>query len=462
MAFRHVLENSLTLVWGPPGTGKTHFLAKALLCMAAAHKHAGLTFHAAVTAFTHAAIENLLKEIKDHLPLFGLDHDLALYKLKHASSPRGQELETLSESDLYDLSGSEDLVIAGGTVYSFEKAKVQGLFPILIVDEASQMKFGELALGMQALEAGGQLVLAGDDLQLPPIISGEYPEPEDGLPGLHESVFAYLKARDRETAPFTFQIHENWRMNKTLCDFSAQSLYGSGYQPANDEVAARKIHLKPIKKNTSQETALCKWMIDPDYPLVVGVLEDVQAAVENRTEAELTAMLAVYLRHHLIFEETGQFFSDDPNGDSLFWRKGLFIVSPHHAQIKAIRKALARMRQWHSTPFVDTVDKMQGQQCRNVIVSYGVSDSETALSEAEFIYSLNRLNVSVTRAQAKCIVFLPRPLLEPSFDLLQNEKALAGLEHMHALIRFCRDHGEEKEFDLALTRDSGRLTAFRV
>jgi superfamily I DNA and/or RNA helicase len=92
---------------------------------------------------------------------------------------------------------------------------------------------------------------------------------------------------------------------------------------------------------------------------------------------------------------------------------------------------------------------MQGQQCQTVIVSYRVSDAETALSEASFIYSLNRLNVSVTRAKSKCIVFLPRPLLEPSFDLLSNEDAAMGLGHMHALVAFCRRHGEEQRFELS-------------
>ena len=89
-----------------------------------------------------------------------------------------------------------------------------------------------------------------------------------------------------------------------------------------------------------------------------------------------------------------------------------FIVSPHHAQIWAIRRALAERRSWHSRPFVGTVDKMQGQECEAVIVSYSVSDVEYAMNEKEFIYSLNRLNVAITRARSKTIVFLPRPLLE--------------------------------------------------
>lgn len=144
--------------------------------------------------------------------------------------------------------------------------------------------------------------------------------------------------------------------------------------------------------------------------------------------------------------------------DQAFWSQGLFIVSPHHLQIRAIRKELSQKRAWEHPPFVDTVDKMQGQESEAVLVSYGVSDPETALGEAEFLYSLNRLNVSITRAQSKCVVFLPRPLLEPCFELLSNPRAAEGLGFMHALLEFCR-RGEEHRLDLG---DGAAVTMYRT
>jgi superfamily I DNA and/or RNA helicase len=193
--------------------------------------------------------------------------------------------------------------------------------------------------------------------------------------------------------------------------------------------------------------ALLDWLLDPDYPLVVAILNGVQAATENRLEAEIVAAVACALRAQL-YQEHGRLYPESQQGDRQFWRHGLGIVSPHHAQIRAIQQALHRLRQWQSTPFVDTVDKMQGQESQAVIVSYGVSDTETALQEAEFIYRLNRLNVAITRAQAKCMVFLPRPLLEPSLELLRHENAAKGLGFMHALIDYC-EAGQEQEFSLA-------------
>lgn len=462
--FQQFMEKRLTLVWGPPGTGKTHFLAKAILCVARAGKEDGKRVRIAVTAFTHAAIENLMEEIRQNMAAFGLQSSMSLYKLKEPSTPRGEKLEGISENSLHYKMG-EDILVVGGTVFSFNKAEVDEKFPILVVDEASQMKFGELALGMKPLlSKTGKIVLAGDDLQLPPITRGAYPDPEDGLPGLHESVFAYLRARDSQKNPYTFQLQENWRMNDTLSAFPARTLYGEAYKPINRKLAKLSIKMKSsktkIKKSTEHDIA--RWITDPKWPLTVCVLENVQATMENRIEAKLVAIVSETLRKNLLRPGMKTPFPNNAKGDKEFWRKGLFIVSPHHAQIRAIRKALSSQRKWHTSPFVDTVDKMQGQQCQSVIVSYGVSDAETALAEANFIYSLNRLNVSVTRAKAKCIVFLPRPLLEPSFDLLSNENAVKGLGHMHSMIEYCRKYGKEKVFDLDFMDSSGQLKVVRA
>jgi hypothetical protein len=174
------------------------------------------------------------------------------------------------------------------------------------------------------------------------------------------------------------------------------------------------------------------------------MLNGVRASIDNVAEAGVVARIASALRAVLVDPTTGATYDPSEEGDRRFWNDGLFIVSPHHAQIRSIKAVLARERQWRSEPFVDTVDKMQGQECQAVIVSYGVSDRETALGEADFIYSLNRLNVAVTRGKAKCIVFLSQALLEPSFDLLSNEDAARGLGHMHAMMSFCRQHGEER------------------
>ncbi|MDO9516946.1 MAG: AAA domain-containing protein [Methanosarcinaceae archaeon] len=452
-AFEHIINNRLTLIWGPPGTGKTHLLAKSVLCFVKAKRDQGIQVRIGVTAFTHAAVENILIKIQEFSNEENLEHDLQIYKIGETRTEVGYEkLKSINEYKIEELEEQPYLVM-GSTVYGFNKIKRNiGLFDILIVDEASQMKFGELAVGMSILGCGNRLVLAGDDLQLPPIISGDYPDPEDGLPGLHESIFTYLRHRDDEVQPkYTCQLLENWRMNDTLTRFPAETLYGDEFKPATPGIGSHRLNL--LFENTNigssdTEKQFVEWVLDPNSPLVVCILENVQASVENIIEAELVAKLTIQIRERLPQKTTEILYPDDENGDSNFWRHGLFIVSPHHAQISAIKDKLSILKKWKYPTFVDTVDKMQGQESEVVIVSYGVSDTETAMNEAEFIYSLNRLNVSVTRAKSKCIVFLPRPLLEAHMDILQNEKAAKGLNHMLSLVDFCRNNGDQQSFEL--------------
>lgn len=465
-AFRRILENRLTLVWGPPGTGKTYFLARAILCLAAASRGRGRPLRVAVAAFTHAAVENLLAEVRTLAPETGLQGDLHLCKLEKVTSPRGEGLACVLGEGLGELD-HRGLLAVGATVYAFQRARGTGLGPadLLVVDEASQMRFGELGLVLPSLRPGGRLVLAGDDLQLPPIVKGSYPPGEDGLPGLHDSLFARLRA----TAPVgaVHQLEENWRMNATLSGFPADSLYGEGFRPATAAIAGHRLRLAPRpggSPDPGEEGRLLDWLLDPDWPLVVGILEKVRAAAENPLEAALTSLLALELRRRLVLPGDDAPLPETAEGDRDFWLRGLFIVIPHHVQIRAVRRCLAEAREWRHPPFVDTVDTMQGQQCQAVIVGYGVADPETALAEAGFIYSRNRLNVATTRARAKCVVLLPRPLLEPSHDLLQVDEAAAGLGHMDALVRFAADHGQTARFDLPfLPGGAGKaLTAHRA
>ncbi|MEL7664151.1 MAG: AAA domain-containing protein [Methanosarcina mazei] len=466
IAFEHMIHNRLTLIWGPPGTGKTYFLARAILNFVKTKMDQGEKIHIAVTAFTHSAIENLLIKIQELSQKWKFGNGLEIYKLKDIKTSKGQEyLKVQSEYEIQDKLDSRFLIL-GGTVNSFNKIKRKmNPFDILIVDEASQMKPAELALGMSILEEGKRLVLAGDDLQLPPIITGDYPETEDGLPGLYDSIFSYLRNRDDiENPKYTCQLLENWRMNETLSNFSSNTLYGGGYRPATEEISKQKLSLLPSNSEILSETEvdLVNWILDPAYPLSVIILENIQATIENEIEAELVAKLAVHLRQTLSQDDAGSPYPDNEAGDSDFWKNGLFIVSPHRAQIRTIQTHLNKLRIWRTLPFVDTVDKTQGQEAEAVIVSYGVSDTDTAMNEAEFIYSLNRLNVSITRAKSKCLVFLPRPLLEPPLEILQNKKASEGLNHMLNLVEFGKRNGEEKGFKLKHLAKILHFTIIRV
>jgi superfamily I DNA and/or RNA helicase len=62
---------------------------------------------------------------------------------------------------------------------------------------------------------------------------------------------------------------------------------------------------------------------------------------------------------------------------------------------------------------VGTVDKFSGQQAPVVIYSLTTSSPEDAPRGMEFLFSLNRLNVATSRAQALVILVGNPRLLEP-------------------------------------------------
>jgi hypothetical protein len=429
-AFGEIRRRKVVAVWGPPGTGKTHFLATTILGLADAHVRAGKPFRALVTAFTHAAIENLLKKIierQNALP--GVAAGLELAKVKGWRGSEPAPVEEVSEKHLAGWLDGTTHAVVGATVYSCLSArKKTGLdeFDLVVVDEASQVRVAESAVPAHLVAPAGRLVLAGDDMQLPPIVQGEYPEPEAGMPALHRSVFELVRRRVPEGSPVVQKLTDNHRMNDVLTSFAGGLVYGADYRCVGPAVASRRARLlagRPI-------CPLLSACLDPAYPLVAVILEGMQSLGENRVEAGLVARMVAALRDRLA-NGNGALHKDDEE----FFRSGVFVVSPHRAQNRAIRRELRALRSWSARPFVDTVDKMQGQEAEAVIVSYGVADPEYALQEAEFIYSLNRLNVAVTRARTKTIVCLPAPLLRGSPAVLDVPEAAAGLAYMQHLIR---------------------------
>ncbi len=73
----------------------------------------------------------------------------------------------------------------------------------------------------------------------------------------------------------------------------------------------------------------------------------------------------------------------------------ILVVAPYNAQVAALRKSLPDGAR------IGTVDKFQGQEAPIVFYSMTTSSPEDAPRGMEFLYSLNRLNVAISRA--RCI-----------------------------------------------------------
>jgi hypothetical protein len=445
-AFRGVPAAPLSLIWGPPGTGKTYMLGHLLLAYVLAAQQAGRPVRILVTAFTHYAINNVLKKVSELLRDYGLsDAGTAVVKVMgnnaHAADDRlPPEVERVGQKGLAALlAGDTPCVIAGGTVWGIYNAMHdaggpgQPWFDVTLIDEASQMKLPDALIAFSASKPEGAVILAGDDRQLPPIIHGDYPDEHEHM---LSSVFAYMRGRiearagaEPEFAARTiFQLEENFRMNKPLTDYPAHALYLGRFYSQQEGI--RIATDPPLPAETDD---LIDFILHPDRPVVlVRYTAPAGFTARNPLEADLAARLAARLSAIMARPGSGEV------GDATYFAAdGFAILAPHRAQNAAIRAALAGRGfgpDERPLPLVDTVDKLQGQERDVVVVSYGVADEEYAEAEAAFLLSSNRFNVATTRPRRKLIVLCSDAVL----DVVPQERdVLLGAMMLKEFRGFC-------------------------
>lgn len=107
-----------------------------------------------------------------------------------------------------------------------------------------------------------------------------------------------------------------------------------------------------------------------------------------------------------IAEVEGSTYRDRDGRDRVVGLADILVVAPYNAQVNALRAKLpAAVR-------VGTVDRFQGQEAPVCLVSMTTSSGEELPRDIAFLFSLNRINVAVSRAQVAAIVFASPALLE--------------------------------------------------
>jgi superfamily I DNA and/or RNA helicase len=89
------------------------------------------------------------------------------------------------------------------------------------------------------------------------------------------------------------------------------------------------------------------------------------------------------------------------------------VITPHRAQRNLLNQRLAQFTAGRRpVGVIDTVERLQGGERPNIIVSATESDPASISSRAEFILNLNRSNVAFSRAKNRLIVVVAKSLLD--------------------------------------------------
>ncbi len=375
------LDESYLFVQGPPGTGKTWTGARLIAHLLANGKRVG------VTAQSHKAIHNLLRELED----VAREDDVRFRGLKKSTK---ENPESEYESDFFKSESnnsrffemSRQAQVVAGTAWLFARSELDRQLDYLVIDEAGQVSLADaLAVGTSA----HNLILLGDPLQLAQVSQGVHP------PGCGASVLEHLLGEAPTiTEDRGIFLERSYRMHPDVCAFISEIVYAGRLR--SDTLA--------VQRTTSFGTGI----------RFVPVEHEGNRSASDEEVAQIAAIITNMLE--------GSFTAEDGSTRPLC-EKDFMVVAPYNAQVRRLRATLRK------GVGVGTVDKFQGQQAPIVFFSMATSSGEDAPHNLAFLFSRNRLNVAISRAQ--CLAFLvcsPRLL----------EARCGSIEEMELVNALCR------------------------
>ena len=365
-----LLDCSVLPIQGPPGSGKTFTGARMICELVRRGKKVG------ITATSHKVIQNLLLQVIKAAKEAGLGGLNCVQKVndKQDVAPPGIALTTDNAEALAALRG--DAQVVAGTAWLWSREEYFEAVDVLFVDEAGQMS---LANVLAVSQAAKNVVLLGDPQQLEQPVKGSHPD------GADVSALEHLLAGQKTISPDAgLFLEKTWRLHPKLCDFTSEVFY-EGRLRSREGLENQKIEGHPWLR----ESGL--WFVSVRHE------GNRNASAE---EVECIAGLVGGL------VQTGVNWIDDKGRSRPLRLDDVLIVAPYNAQVSDLSSRIP-------SRLVGTVDKFQGLQAPVVIYSLTTSSPEDAPRGMEFLYSLNRLNVATSRAQALVIVVGSPRLLEP-------------------------------------------------
>lgn len=388
------LDQSALIIQGPPGTGKTYTTARAITALLADGKRV------AVSSNSHKAINNLLAAISKYAEATGLP--LNGVKKCSAKDPDTayQGYGVVSVGASVDIKPHHQLV--GATAFEFAQHPAN-TFDYLFVDEAGQVSLGNLTA---MAGCARNLVLVGDQMQLPQPVQGVHP----GETGLSSMDYAM---RGHATVPPErgILLNVSWRMHPDVCGFISDAIY-EGRLSAHASTARQQLVLPAGLHEALKPTGIR-----------FVALPHVGCTQSSQEEADAIALLVDQLR--------SASWTNAQGDTAPLTLNDIVVVSPFNMQVSLLKKTL------QAGARVGTVDKFQGQEAPVVIVSMATSFGGDAPRGTEFLFNRNRLNVALSRAKCLAIMVCGEQLLNvpsPGLEDLPRLSLVARAEAVSAFV----------------------------
>lgn len=358
------MDGTVLPIQGPPGTGKTHVSARAILSLVRKGYRVG------VASNSHEAIRNVLMGCLHALEDDNLDITLENAKLAHkvggGEDGYPDEFLEITRAQSNDDPALTQARVVGGTAWFFSRDENVQAFDWLFVDEAGQVGLANMAAMGRAAR---NIVLVGDPRQLPQVIQGSHPDPAN------VSCLDWM-LRDYATIPADRGIFlpTSRRMHPDVCGFISKQVY-EGRLTSHPDTAHQRI------TGTMLPEAGAFW---------------VPVAHEGNAQIAQEEVVAI---GKAVTELLGGSWTKKDKSARPMRETDIIVVAPYNAQVNALRAALPLGVR------VGTVDKFQGQEAPVCLVSMTASSAEETSRGMEFLFSLNRINVAVSRAKGLALVY---------------------------------------------------------
>jgi predicted RecB family nuclease len=380
------MDGTVLPIQGPPGTGKTYVTARAILSLVRAGHRVG------VASNSHEAIRNVLMGCHDAMKQEVGDAALADPKLVHKVSS-GEDGYPDGFTGVKRVSSNDDASlmqanVVGGTAFFFSRGEFAQDFDWLFVDEAGQVGLANMvAFG----RAARNIVLVGDPRQLPQVIQGSHPEPANA------SCLEWMLGEHATIPPDRgIFLPTSRRMHPDVCAFISEQVY-EGRLASHLDTAIQQM------SGTAFPGAGAFWASVPH---------------EGNAQISIEEVAAIEAAVHEILTGT---WTDNAGLTRPVRKSDIIVVAPYNAQVNALRDAMPEGIR------VGTVDKFQGQEAPICLVSMTASSAEETARGMDFLFSLNRINVAVSRAKGLSLVFGAPRLREAKCETVEQMRLVNTL-----------------------------------
>ena len=378
------LDSSFVAIQGPPGTGKTYRGAHIVHALITSGRRVG------ISAFGYAAIHNLLAAVHSVFEEKGHLQQLSAC-MKVSNKSQAGSLDGVKYATSNPTAANAKYNLVAGTSWFFASPQMSDApVDVLVIDEAGQLA---LADALVTSRSARNVILLGDPSQLAQVSKAAHPD------GAGASVLEHVLGEDT-TIPALRGVFlaETRRLHPTICDFISAQFYEGRLTS----------HLGCGLRN-----------IDGVEPGLVWIEAHHDGrSTESPEEAELVADAILGL--------LGREWTDAAGEISPLSAADFMVVAPYNDQVHLVREVLARDDRTAAVE-VGTVDKFQGGEAPVVFFTMATSTGEDMPRGPDFLFSRNRLNVAVSRAQFLACVVCNEDLLDSRARTVEDMRLIGTI-----------------------------------